>query len=47
MAQNVTSYYGKNWKIIIIYLIITVIMEIMVKMILMLVNKDDNKQQHF
>ena len=46
MAQNVTSYYCKNWKIIIIYLIITVI-EIMVKMILMLMNKDDNKQQHF
>ena len=40
--QNVSSYYGKNWKVITIYLIIvTVIVEIIVKMILMLMNKDN------
>ena len=42
--QNVSSYYGKNWKVITIYLIIvTVIIEIIVKMIVMVVNKDNNK----
>ena len=34
----------KNWKIITMYLIIvTVIIEIIVKMIVMLMNKDNNK----
>ena len=44
-GQNVSSYYGKNWKVITIYLIIiiTVIIEIIVKMIVMLMNKDNNK----
>ena len=42
-SQN-ASYYGKNWKLITIYLvIITVIIEITVKMIVMLMNKDNNK----
>ena len=42
--QNVSSYYGKNWKVITIYLIIvTVILEIIVKIIIMLMNKDNNK----
>ena len=42
-SQNV-SYYGKNWKVITIYLIIiTVIIEITVKMIVMLMNEDNNK----
>ena len=42
--QNVSSYYGKNWKVITIYLIIaTVIIEIIVKMIAMFINKDNNK----
>ena len=42
--QNVSSYYGKNWKVITIYLIIiTVIIEIIVKMIVMFMNKDNNK----
>ena len=42
--HNVSSYYGKNWKVITIYLIIvTVIIEIIVKMIVMLMNKDNNK----
>ena len=46
--QNVSICYGKNWKVITIYLIIvTVIIEIIVKMILMLINKDNNKQQYF
>ena len=36
---NVSSYYGKNWKLITIYLIIVaVIIEI-----IMLMNKDNNK----
>ena len=43
-SQNVSSYCGKNWKVITIYLIIvTVIIELIVKMIVMLMNKDDNK----
>ena len=44
-SYNVSSYYGKNWKVITIYLIIiiTVIIEIIVKMIVMLMNKDNNK----
>ena len=38
----------KNWKVITIYLIIvTVMIEIIVKMIVMLMNKDNNKQQYF
>ena len=37
--KNVSSYYGKNWKLITIYLtIVTVIIEI-----IMLMNKDNNK----
>ena len=40
----VSSYCGKNQKVIIIYLIIvTVTTEILVKMIVMLMNKDENK----
>ena len=42
-SQKVSSYYGKNWKVITIYLIITVIVEIIVNMIVMLMNKDNNK----
>ena len=43
-SYNVSSYCGKNWKVITIYLMmITVIIEIIVKMIVMLMNKDDNK----
>ena len=43
-SQNVSSYYGKNWKVISIYLIIlTLTIEIIVKMIVMLMNKDNNK----
>ena len=44
-SQNVGHYYGKNWSLIRIYLIIiiTVIIEIIVKMIVMLMNKDKNK----
>ena len=42
--QNVSSYYGKKWKVITIYLIIvTVIIEMIVKMIVMLINKDNDK----
>ena len=43
--QNVSSYYAKNWKVITIHLliIITVIIEITLKMIVMLMNKDKNK----
>ena len=44
IIQNVSSYYGKNWKVITIYLIIvTVITEIIVKMMVMLMDKDNNK----
>ena len=40
-SSSVSSYYGKNRKVITIYLIIiTVIIEIIVKMIVMLMNKD-------
>ena len=43
-SYNVSSYYGKYWKVISIYLIIiTVITEIRVKMLVMLMNKDKNK----
>ena len=39
---NVSSYYGENWKVVTIYLIIvTVIIEVIVKMIAMLMNKDN------
>ena len=41
--SELSSYYGKNWEIITIYLItVTVIIEIIVKMIVMLMNKDNN-----
>ena len=53
-SLNVSSYYGKNWKLVTIYLIIiiiiiiimiiTVIMEIIVEMIVMLMNKYNNKK---
>ena len=47
-SLDVNSCYGKNCKVITIYLIIiTVIIEIIVKMIVMLMNKDNNKQQYF
>ena len=47
-SLNVSSYYGKNWKVIIIYLIIAiiVIIEIIVIVMLMIVmpmNEDNNK----
>ena len=43
-SKDVSSYYCKNWKVITIYLIIiTVTIEIMLKMIAMLMNKDKNK----
>ena len=42
-SMNVSSYSGKNWKLITLYLIIvTVIIEIIVKMTVMLMNKDNN-----
>ena len=42
-SMNVSSYSGKNWKLITLYLIIvTIIIEIIVKMTVMLVNKDNN-----
>ena len=38
----------KNWKVITMYLaIVTVIIEIIMEMIVMLMNKDNNKQQYF
>ena len=52
-SLNVSSYYGKNWKLVTIYLIIiiiiiimiiTVIMEMIVEMIVMLMNKYNNKK---
>ena len=47
-SQNVNSYYGKNWKVIRIYLIIiTLIREIIVKITVMLMNKNNNKKQYF
>ena len=49
-SQNVNSYYGKNWNVITIYLIIiTAIIEIIVKMTVMLMNNnnDNNKKQYF
>ena len=43
--QNVSSYYSKNWKVITVHLIIiTAIIEIIVKMIAMLINKDISKK---
>ena len=42
-CYNVSSYYGQYWKVISIFLIITVITEIRVKMIVMRRNKDKNK----
>ena len=43
-SQNVSSYYGKTQKVITIYLIIvTVIMEIIVKMIAVHINKGNDK----
>ena len=42
-SKNVSSYSGKNWKLITLYLIIvTVTIEIIVKMTVMLMNKDNN-----
>ena len=42
-GQNVNSYYGKNWKVITINLIIiTVIIEIIVKMTVILMNNNYN-----
>ena len=42
--ENVSSYYGKNWKVLTIYLItVPVIIEIIVEMIVMFMNKDNNK----
>ena len=44
-SQNISSFYGKNWK-----LLVTVIIEIIEEMIVMLKdnnNKDNNKQQYF
>ena len=38
--QNVSSNYGKNWRIITIYVII---IEIILKMIVMLMKKENNK----
>ena len=51
-SQNVNSYYSKNWKVITIYLIIiTVIIEITVKMTIMFTNNNSNnnnsKKQYF
>ena len=51
-SQNVNSYYTKNWKVITIYLaIITVTIEIIVKMTVMLMNDNNNnnnsKKQYF
>ena len=48
-SSNVNSYYSKNWKVITIYLIIivTVIIEIIVKMIAMLMNRYNSKNQYF
>ena len=41
---NVSSESGKNWKVMTIYLVIvTVRIEIIAKMIVMLLNKDNNK----
>ena len=38
----------KNWKVIAMYLaIVTVIIEIIMEMIVMLMNKDNNRQQYF
>ena len=42
--QNVSSNYGKNWRIITIYVIIVaLIIEIILKMIVMLMKKENNK----
>ena len=39
-GQNVRSYYGKNWKVTTIQLIIiTAVIEIIVKIIVMLMNE--------
>ena len=46
-SQNVNSYYGKNWNVITIYLIvITVIIEIIVKMTIMFVNNNNNNNNN-
>ena len=42
--QNVSSNYGKNWRIITIYVIIVaLVIEIILKMIVMLMKKENNK----
>ena len=42
--QNVSSNNGKNWRIITIYVIIVaLIIEIILKMIVMLMKKENNK----
>ena len=42
-SQNLKSYYGKNGKVITIhFIIITVIIEIIVKMTLMFMNNNNN-----
>ena len=46
-SQNVNSYYSKNWKVITIYLIImTVTIEIIVKMTVMFNNNNNNNNNN-
>ena len=46
-SYNVNSYYSKNWKVITIYLIIiTGIIEIIVKMTIMFMNSNNNNNNN-